>query len=111
MEKKNIVFTAQQIIVEFWISFLDKNGFERGIIIKKLADGNYLIPTGTKKKIFIFEEIEGILPNDKGFVQVPFLIGPTDFHAPDAMSPETFASFMKAFTEAFYLQKSTQESK
>ncbi|MEI6118785.1 MAG: hypothetical protein WCP92_06250 [bacterium] len=111
MEEKNIEFNERQVIVEFWISFLDKKGFERGLIVKKLSNGMYLIPTGRKKKVFFFEEIEDLVANDKGFVQIPFLIGPMDFPAPDAMSPETFASFMLSFKRAFCLPSSTQERK
>ncbi len=96
-----IVFVPKQVIEESWIGFVDNNGIETGLIIKKLSDGTFFIPTGSKKKIFTFEELQIIQANEAGFVQVPFIVGSTDFPADDSMKPETFNSFLKAFKKAF----------
>lgn len=103
---KKIEFTAKQIVGEFWIGFTDQHGIEIGIIVKKLSDGTYLIPTGTKKKTFVLDEIEHIQKNISELVQLPFVIGTTDYPATDAMKPDTFASFMKAFKQAFCVPES-----
>ena len=95
-------FTATQIIGEFWISFTDGKNIETGIVVKKLANGKYLIPTGINKKIFLLEDFEN-LNADTDCIKLPFTVGITDFHANNAMKPATFASFLKAFKEAFCL--------
>jgi len=109
MDNKKIKFAPQQIIVEFWISYLDKNGIETGVIIKKLPkEGYYLIPTGIEKKVFTLQEIKK--PKFTGeFFQLPFAVGSTDYPATNAMKPETFASFMKAFKRAFCLPESKKK--
>lgn len=98
------VFIPKQIIVEFLISFQDKNNIETGITIKKLADGNYFIPTGISKKTFTLTEIKKP-PFNGEFFQLPFTVGVTDFAAPNAMKKETFDSFLKAFKSVFCLPK------
>lgn len=100
---KQITFVSKQVIGEYWISFVNDKNIEIGIIVKKLSDGSYLIPSGTKKKVFILEEIENIQASTSGLVQLPFIIGITDFHSTDSMKPETFRLFLAAFKKAFCL--------
>lgn len=103
-------FIEQQIIVEFWISYLDKNGIETGVLIKKLPrEGYYLILAGIEKNVFALEEI--LKPKFDGeFYQLPFNIGSTDFPAINAMKSETFASFLQSFKRAFCCPESKKES-
>jgi len=109
MEKQEIVFVPKQVIVEFWISFQDHNDIETGIIIKKLADGNYLIPSGKRKKTFTLKEIEQ--PTNHGeFLELPFALGITDLHSPYTIKPQTFASFLEGFRKVFFLLEDEKEN-
>lgn len=107
MEKTEIKFTAQQIILEFWISFVNNEGIETGVLVKKLSqEGQYLISTGICKRVFTLEEIEHPKCNGS-LVHLPFTFGATDLSATDTMHHETFVSFLKSFKRAFRLPEPT----